>query len=120
MKIILTSFGRKYGQIEADIVLDVRCLENPFWVSELKEKSGLDAEVRDYIFNNPKSAEYLRTLLQLMRLQAQLACERSCQELRIAVGCTGGRHRSVAVAEFLTKELSEHEVEVIHRDIGKG
>jgi len=120
MKIILTSFGRKYGQIEADIVLDVRCLENPFWVSELKEKSGLDAEVRDYIFNNPKSAEYLRTLSQLMRLQAQLACERSCQELRIAVGCTGGRHRSVAVAEFLAKELSEYEVEVIHTDIGKG
>ena len=120
LKITLTSFGRKHGPVEADIVLDVRCLDNPFWVRELKEKSGLESEVRDYIFSNPNSSEYLQRLSELLRLHLMLALKREHECVHIAVGCTGGRHRSVAVTEFLAKELSDHEVTVIHRDIERG
>lgn len=120
MNITLTSFGRKYGSIDADIVLDVRCLENPFWVESLKPKSGLDAEVREYIFSNPDSMKYLQTLSELLHLQIDLAHKHSCEQLHIAIGCTGGRHRSVAVTEFLANDLKDHEVCVIHRDIGRG
>ena len=120
MKITLISFGRKYGVPEADIVLDMRCLENPFWVAELKEKSGLEPEVQNYIFSNPESKEYLQNLFALLRLQIKLSLDRSRKNLTVAVGCTGGRHRSVAVAEFLAKELQDHEISLIHRDIGRG
>ncbi len=120
MKITLTSFGRKYGIVDADIVLDVRCLENPFWVEELKPKSGLDTEVQEYIFSNPDSMKYFQLLSELLKLQIKLALARSCEQISIAVGCTGGRHRSVAVAEFLAKELEGHEISVIHRDIKRG
>lgn len=120
MKIVLTSFGNKYGMPQADIVLDVRCLENPFWVPTLKDKSGLDAAVREYIFSNPQSMDYLNKLTQLLKAQTALAEGRGCERLHIAVGCTGGRHRSVAVTEFLAAALSYFEIEVIHRDIGKG
>jgi len=120
MKITLTSFGRKYGIVDADIVLDVRCLENPFWVAELKEKSGLEPEVQGYIFSNPDSRRYLQLLSDLLKLQVKLAITRSRKQLHIAIGCTGGRHRSVAVTEFLAKELKDHDISVIHRDIKRG
>lgn len=120
MKIVLTSFGKKYGTPQADIVLDVRCLENPFWVPALKERSGLDAAVREYIFSNPQSMDYLNKLSQFLKLHTALAAGRACEKMQIAIGCTGGRHRSVAVAEFLAAELSDFEIEVVHRDIGKG
>lgn len=120
MKIIIESFGRKYGVPEADMILDMRCLENPFWVNGLRELSGLDAPVKEYIFSNQESAAYVRRLAELLAMQTELAKERGCEMLHIAVGCTGGRHRSVAVAEYLADELSEYEIEVIHRDIGKG
>lgn len=120
MRLVLESFGRKYGVPQADIVLDVRCLENPFWVSELREMSGLDAPVREYIFSNPESMEYVQRLAELLKLQAKLAKGRDCPMLHIAVGCTGGRHRSVAVCEYLAQALGEFAPEVHHKDIGKG
>lgn len=119
LKIKITSFGRKYGVPEADVVIDVRCLENPFWVQELKPLSGLDAPVREYIFSNPQSVEFAQKLLDLLQMQALLAQGRKCEALSVAVGCTGGRHRSVAVAEFLAQNLRRFPVEVCHRDIGK-
>ena len=120
MKIFLQSFGRKYGVPEADIVLDVRCLENPFWVSELKPLSGLDAPVRDYIFANQESLAYAQKAAELLKLQAHLAQKKEREKLLVAIGCTGGRHRSVALTEFLAHELCEYEIEVHHRDIGRG
>lgn len=116
MKIDLCSFGYKYGMPEADMVLDVRCLENPFWVPALKEKNGLDEEVQAYILEHSK--DYLEKLTKLMCLHARLARGRNCACLRIAIGCTGGRHRSVCVAQLLTEALEkEFRVTLTHRDI---
>ena len=118
----LQSFGRKYGIPEADSVFDVRCLDNPFWVPELKNMNGLDAPVRDYIFRDESSRRFAERLLELLKLQALLAEKHGCRELSVAVGCTGGRHRSVAVAEYLARELAAcgTAAAVTHRDIEKG
>lgn len=118
----LQSFGRKYGVPEAELVLDVRCLDNPFWVPELKSMSGLDAPVRDYVFRTEESRRFAALLLELLKLQAELSEKHGRRELFVAVGCTGGRHRSVAVAEYLAEELAADGavVTVTHRDIEKG
>ena len=120
MKLEIASFGRKYGQHEADIILDVRCLENPFWVPELREHNGLEPAVRDYIL--ARSEAYLERLKEFLSLQMQLAESRNCETLRIAVGCTGGRHRSVCVAKLLADyfEARGHEIVLSHRDIERG
>lgn len=122
MQIDITSFGHKYGEITADIVLDLRCLENPYWVPALRELSGLDAPVREYILQNRDCAAYLQTLLSLMTLQTKMAEKHGCERLHIAVGCTGGRHRSVAAAVLLAQRLTEegHAVNLCHRDIARG
>ena len=122
MRIEITTFGHKYGEIAADIVLDMRCLGNPYWVPALRELSGLDASVREYILQDKDSAAYLRTMLLLMEMQAKLAARRGCECLRIAVGCTGGRHRSVTAAVLLAQRLGEqgHTVHLTHRDIERG
>lgn len=119
MKLYLTSFGRKYGVPSADCVIDVRCLKNPFWVPELRSFSGMDAEVREYIFSDRESLDYVNRLAELLKMQTKLASDRGFEAFSVAVGCTGGRHRSVAVAEFLADALGEFEVEMTHRDIGK-
>lgn len=122
MHIEITSFGHKYGELAADIVLDVRCLENPYWVPALRALSGLDAPVREYILHNEDSAAYLQAMLSLMILQAKLASRRGCERLQIAVGCTGGRHRSVAAACLLEQHLraAGHTVSLTHRDLARG
>ena len=121
MQIEITSFGHKYGEIEADIVLDMRCLENPYWVPGLRELSGLDAPVREYILQDKDSAGYLQTMLTLMTMQAELAEKRGCERLRIAFGCTGGRHRSVCLARMVGDFVARrgYPVVVTHRDISK-
>ena len=121
MRIELTSFGHNYGVPEADVILDARCLENPFWVPELKEKCGLDAEVQNYILGFPEGKEYIERLTDLLSLQARMAKRRGLDCLRIAIGCTGGRHRSVAVARALTDYLLEHgqNARLICRDLGR-
>lgn len=122
MRIEITSFGHKYGIPEANVVLDARCMENPFWVPELKEKSGLDAEVQDYILGFPECKAYLECLTELLSLQAAMAKKRGTDCLRVAVGCTGGRHRSVTAAELLAKHFREenYEITLTHRDIRRG
>jgi len=102
-------------------MFDVRCLENPFWVPELRELTGLDEAVRAYIFNNPASVGFTRQILELLLTQAELAEGRSREVLNVAIGCTGGQHRSVAVAEFLAAALQEHghRVELCHRELEK-
>lgn len=119
MKFDLESFGYKHGIPEKSVVLDMRCLENPFWVPELRELSGLDVPVQKYIFQNKGSLAYAEQVLQLLLMQAELGAKRGCDCISVAVGCTGGRHRSVAVAEYLTAALRRagYEVTLRHRDL---
>ena len=122
MKVELISFGHKYGVPEADIILDMRCLENPFWVSELKSLSGLDQPVQEYILSFPSCKVYIEALLELICLQVSMEEKRGGRLLKIAIGCTGGRHRSVAVTQLLAQRLNKegHTAIALHRDIEKG
>ena len=97
------SFGFKHGlPSEADLVFDVRCLPNPFYIPSLKEHTGLEQPVRDYVMNAPESVELLSRLKDLVGFLLPLYQKEGKTQLTIAVGCTGGHHRSVAVAHALT------------------
>ncbi len=122
MNVTILSFGHKYGMPEADVVFDARCLENPYWVSELRPLSGLDAPVCEFVFAHPESRELLERAAAFLRCQLRLSERHGAAELTVAVGCTGGRHRSVAVAEALAGELRQAGCAVLvqHRDILRG
>ena len=119
--VTLFSFGYKHGPAEADMVFDVRFLPNPYWVPELKELSGLEADVATYVLENAVTKEFLVLLEPLLSLLCKQHAGGKRRELSLAVGCTGGRHRSVAVVEYLKKILDEtrYKVNVFHRDIEK-
>ena len=122
MSVTILSFGHKYGMPEADVVFDARCLENPYWVPELRPLSGLDAPVCEFVFAHPESRELLERAAAFLRCQLRLSERHGAAELTVAVGCTGGRHRSVAVAEALAGELRQDGCAVLvqHRDILRG
>ncbi len=102
MSVTVTSFGFKYGlPLEADLVFDVRFLPNPFYVEELRPQTGLDKGVADYVFANPTAQELMEHLRRLMDFLLPHFVEEGKSALVIAVGCTGGRHRSVAVTHAL-------------------
>lgn len=116
------SFGFKNGlPKEADLVFDVRCLPNPFYIPELREHTGLEAPVRDYVMKWPQSQELLRRLCGLLDFLMPLYIREGKSQLAIAVGCTGGRHRSVAFAQALGEHLSAQGLPVVvtHRDKDK-
>jgi UPF0042 nucleotide-binding protein len=117
----LFSFGFKHGAPrDADLVLDVRGLPNPFWDDALRDKSGLESDVRDYVFSSAGSA-YYHDLKAFLTATLALAKQNGRTSYTVAVGCTGGRHRSVAVVEALAHDLSSFgTVLVDHRDIEKG
>ncbi len=119
--VILFSFGFKHGAPEADLVWDVRFLPNPYWVDGLKDRSGLEADVAAYVLENAVAGEFLELLEPLLRFLCKQHAQGKRDELRLAVGCTGGRHRSVAVVEYLRKLLdrSAYKLNVFHRDIEK-
>ncbi len=122
MLINCTSFGFKYGPAtEADLVFDVRCLPNPFYVDELKKQTGLDQPVRDYVMKWPQSIELLNKIVDLVDFLIPYYLDEGKSQLVIAFGCSGGKHRSVTFAEYLYKHLSDkgHKVTVNHRDILK-
>lgn len=122
MLIQCMSFGFKYGYpAEADLVLDVRCLPNPFYVDELKRKTGLDAEVRQYVLEKEETKGFQKRLYDLIDYLIPLYINEGKSQLVIAIGCTGGKHRSVTLAEELAKHITaqEHRVMVNHRDIEK-
>lgn len=122
MLIQCMSFGFKYGYpAEADLVLDVRCLPNPFYVDELKHKTGLDQAVRDYVLNNEETAGFEQRLYPLIDYLIPLYTNEGKSQLVIAIGCTGGKHRSVTLTEELAKHIAEqnHRVIINHRDIEK-
>lgn len=122
MSVMCMSFGFKYGYpSEADLVLDVRCLPNPFYVDELKHKTGLDKEVRDYVLDREVTRGFQKRLYELIDYLVPLYSNEGKSQLVIAIGCTGGKHRSVTLTEELSKHLTENGslVRVNHRDIQK-
>ncbi len=120
LKIYSISFGFKYGvPKEADLVFDVRCLPNPFYIPELKTHTGLEEPVRNFVMNYDSAKELEIKLYDLIDFLIPLYRSEGKSQLTIAVGCTGGRHRSVVFAELLNKHLLEkgNDVSVFHRDL---
>lgn len=104
MSVSVTSFGFKYGiPMEADMVFDVRFLPNPFYVDELRQQTGLDAPVRDYIFGYQETREFMSHLEGMMTFLLPHFVEEGKSALVIAIGCTGGKHRSVAITRALAE-----------------
>jgi len=119
MALRLVSFGFKYGiPVHADLVFDLRFLPNPHFVEELRPKTGMDPEVSAYVMEAPETRELLRHLRPLLDYALPQYAREGKAYLTVALGCTGGRHRSVAMAENLGRELGDsHEVTVSHRDV---
>lgn len=118
----LISFGFKHGlPPESDLAFDVRCLPNPFYVDELKNKTGLEASVYDFVMSYPQAQGLVPKLFDLLDYLIPLYKEEGKSQLVVSVGCTGGRHRSVVFSEILYKHFFEkgYKVSVNHRDIGK-
>jgi UPF0042 nucleotide-binding protein len=117
----LMSFGFKHGvPFEADLMMDVRFLLNPHYIEKLRDKTGLDPEVRNYVFSDPATHTFLNKYMDLLEFLLPRYANEGKSRLTIAIGCTGGHHRSVAVAEWLRKQLESigHFVALRHRDMG--
>ncbi|GAB2674045.1 RNase adapter RapZ [Gordonia jinhuaensis] len=145
LRVVCESFGFKYGlPIDADLVADVRFLPNPFWIPELRDHDGREEPVRDYVLGADGAADYLDTYERIVRLTAAGYRREGKRYMTVAVGCTGGKHRSVAMAEALSARLQEADpgvaqpgnggptgdtdssidtsalsVRVVHRDLGR-
>lgn len=122
LRATIMSFGFKYGiPVDADLVADMRFLPNPYWDPELKELTGLDAEVNDYVVGFPTAQDFLTKYSELLEIVEDGYLREGKRFVTIAMGCTGGKHRSVAMAENLSARLvkSGVEVRVVHRDLGR-
>jgi UPF0042 nucleotide-binding protein len=121
VKISLYSFGFKHGHAQADLVWDVRFLPNPFWVPELKPFTGKESQVARYVLDNHSGARFLALLEPLLAFLLDEYHARGRESVTLAVGCTGGKHRSVAVVEWLRAWLSQQgrPADTFHRDIDK-
>jgi RNase adapter protein RapZ len=122
MTLFFTSFGYKFGiPHDADIILDVRFLPNPYFVDELRPKTGLDSEVRDYVLGNAETQRFLDRLYALLEFALPLYEREGKSSLTLALGCTGGRHRSVVLVEELRKRFGagHFRIHVKHRDSDK-
>lgn len=119
MRLTVMSFGFKFGlPQEADLVLDVRCLPNPFYVAELKHKTGMDQEVVDFVMGHPEAKELLHRYESFLQYALPLYVKEGKSQLTIAVGCTGGKHRSITFARKIAEycETLGYEPGVQHRD----
>jgi len=122
LRATVMSFGFKYGlPLDADIVNDVRFLPNPYWVPELRDFTGLDASVSDYVTELPEAREFLDRMASMVDLVSDGYLREGKRYVTVGIGCTGGKHRSVAMAENLASRLVKHGVEVlvVHRDLGR-
>lgn len=123
MALNIISFGFKYGlPKDSDLVFDVRCLPNPFYIPELKHKTGLDGEVYDYVMQFEESKQLADDLKRLLKTSMPLYIREGKSQLTISVGCTGGKHRSVTFALLLADYLRGigYQPELLHRDIQRG
>jgi UPF0042 nucleotide-binding protein len=121
LTIQLISFGFKYGvPLEADLVLDVRFMKNPHYIESLRQKSGLTDQVRDYVMSQPIAEAFLAQLRELLDLLVPAYIDEGKTRLTIAIGCTGGFHRSIVMSEQLATWLRERDfgpVSVFHREL---
>ncbi|GLZ36922.1 RNase adapter RapZ [Actinokineospora sp. NBRC 105648] len=122
-RVTVLSFGYKYGlPMDADLVMDVRFLPNPFWIPELKDQTGRDTDVRNYVLSQEGADEFLDRYHELLRLIGAGYRREGKRYLTLAIGCTGGKHRSVAISEELSRRLADEDgmaVKVVHRDLGR-
>ena len=122
LRATVMSFGFKYGlPVDADMVIDCRFLPNPHWVPELRARTGTDEEVAAYVFDQPGAKEFLDQYTDLLRIVTEGYRREGKRYMTLAVGCTGGKHRSVAMSERLAKRLTADGLEtvLVHRDMGR-
>jgi UPF0042 nucleotide-binding protein len=122
MRTSVLSFGFKHGvPLDVDLMFDCRFLPNPYWNEPLRGLSGLDDEVREFVLGRPETAEFLDKLDDLLEMLIPAYVSEGKSYLTVAMGCTGGRHRSVVLAEELSRRLSEHGTvaTVFHRDVDR-
>lgn len=122
MDVHVFSFGFKHGMpVEADLMIDVRFLPNPFYDPEMRELTGLDAKVSEFVIDHPKTGEFLKAWYRLLDAVMPGYIAEGKPQLSIAVGCTGGQHRSVAIAEVTGRylERQHYHVSISHRDLAK-
>ncbi len=122
LRATVMSFGFKYGlPVDADLVVDCRFLPNPHWVPELRARTGTDEEVANYVFDQPGAKEFLDQYADLLRIVTEGYRREGKRYMTLAVGCTGGKHRSVAMSERLAKRLTADGLEtvLVHRDMGR-
>ncbi|MGW4807858.1 RNase adapter RapZ [Kitasatospora sp. NPDC004272] len=122
LRATVMSFGFKYGlPVDADLVVDCRFLPNPHWVPELRARTGTDPDVAEYVFQQPGAQQFLDGYTDLLRIITEGYRKEGKRYMTLAVGCTGGKHRSVAMSEQLTKRLIADGVEtvLVHRDMGR-
>ena len=122
LKVTVISFGFKYGiPVDADYVADMRFLPNPHWVPELRPQTGRDADVAAYVLNQPGAARFLEQYVPVLQTAADGYAREGKRFLQVAVGCTGGKHRSVAMAEAVTQRLTDlgFDARPTHRDLGR-
>ena len=120
LRVVLYSFGFKYGTpVDVNMLWDVRFLPNPYWLEDLRPKTGKVREVADYVLSSDNGRSFILHLEPLLRFLVEQNSAAGKKTIRIAIGCTGGRHRSVAVTEKIADFLSKLPVEltVFHRDI---
>ncbi|KJE76854.1 RNase adapter RapZ [Ferrimicrobium acidiphilum] len=120
LQVRVTSFGYKYGiPLDADLVFDARFLPNPYWYSQLRSKSGLDQEVREFVLAQPDTTPFLEHLWPLVEFLLPRFVAEGKSYLNVTVGCTGGRHRSVVIAELVARRITQagFSVQTSHRDL---
>jgi RNase adapter protein RapZ len=122
VRVNIVSFGYKYGlPVDADLVADCRFLPNPHWIPQLRPLTGLDQPVREYVLGQPGAEKFLAAYLETLRVLLTGYEREGKHFVTLAIGCTGGKHRSVAMAEQLGARLAEAgpDVQVTHRDLGR-
>ncbi|MDR0945060.1 MAG: RNase adaptor protein RapZ, partial [Bifidobacteriaceae bacterium] len=122
LQVSVESFGFKYGlPLDANFVLDVRFLDNPYWIDELRHLNGLDQPVRDYVLGLPGAGEFIDRYTSALLLALKGSAEQRQRHVTVAVGCTGGKHRSVAIAEAIAGLVARagYHVQAHHRDLGR-
>ena len=122
LHISVVSFGFKYGiPVDADYLADMRFLPNPHWIPELRSHTGRDGDVSAYVLSQPGAAEFLDAYVPVLTGVAEGYLREGKRFMRVAIGCTGGKHRSVAMTEEITRRLQElgHQATATHRDLGR-